>query len=129
MQYDKYIKGVTDWYKAITLAQPLADQLAKGEIDHFVLRKGSKIRGQLLIVAKPGGERGGMVVGRVNLDFVTKCGAQYVYKVSEPERIIEFPCQKPSGKSGIWDCFYTANTLMPYPKINLRKWIQSEKSA
>ena len=127
MQYDKFIQGVTDWYKAITLPQPLADQLAKGEIDHFVRRRGTKVRGEILLVSPPGGERGGMVVGKVNLDSVIKCGAQYVYKVSNPERIIEFPCQKPKGKSEIWDCFYTANVLMAYPKINLRQWIQFGK--
>lgn len=127
MQYERYIQGVTEWFKAITLPQPLADELSRGETDHFVQRRGTKVRGEILLVSKPGGERGGMVVGRVNLDSVTKCGAQYVYRVSNPERIIEFPCQKPSGKSGIWDCFYTANTITPYPKINLRAWIQSEK--
>ena len=127
MQYDKFIQGVTDWYKAITLQQPLADQLAKGEIDHFVRRRGTKVRGEILLVSAPGGERGGMVVGKVNLDSVIKCGAQYVYKVSNPERIIEFPCQKPNGKSEIWDCFYTANVLTAYPKINLRQWIQFGK--
>ena len=127
MQYEKFIQGVTDWFKAVTLPQPLADEISQGGINHFVKRKGTKIRGEILIVSKPGGERGGMVVGRANLDSVTKCGAQYVYKVSNPERMIEFPCQKSGAKGEIWDCFYTANVLMPYPKINLRAWMHFKK--
>ena len=127
MQYDRHIPGLTEWFKAVTLPQPLADEIARGEIDHFVKRKGSKVRGEILVVSRPGGDRGGMVVGRVSLDSVTKCGAQYVYKVSNPERIIEFPCQKCGAKGEIWDCFYTANSIMSYPKINLRAWMQLQK--
>ena len=126
MQYEKFTQGL-DWFKAVTLPQPLADEISRGEIDHFVKRKGTNIRGEILIVSKPGGERGGMVVGRVNLDSVTKCGAQYVYRVSNPERMIEFPCQKCGAKGEIWDCYYTANVLTPYPKINLRAWMHFKK--
>lgn len=127
MQYDRPIKGVTESFKAITLPQPLADELARGEKDHFVRRRGTSVRGEILLVSAPGGERGGMVVGRVRLDSVEKCGAQYVYKVSNPERIIEFPCQKCGAKGEIWDCFYTANTITSYPKINLRRWTHLPK--
>lgn len=127
MQYDRYIEGVTDWFKAVTLPQPLADEIATGKTDHFVRRRGSKVRGKILIVSSPQGERGGMVVGVANLDSVTKHGAQYLYRVSNPERAIEFPCQKAGMKGEIWDCFYTANTITTYPKINLREWTQHEK--
>lgn len=123
MQWDRYIPGKTDWFKAITLPQPLADQVASGETDHFVRRRSTRIRGQILIVSEPKGERGGMSVGFAKLTKVIKSGAQYVYFVEDAERVFEFPCQKCGAKTEIWDCFYTANTITPYPKINLRRWI------
>lgn len=129
MQWNRYIEAKTDWFKAITLPQPLADQVARGEVDHFVRRRSTRVRGQILIVSEPKGERGGMSIGFAKLTKVIKSGAQYVYFVEEAERVFEFPCQKCGAKSEIWDCFYTANTITPYPKINLRKWILPENLA
>lgn len=129
MQWDRYRPGQTDWFKAITLPHPLADQVAREQVDHFVRRRSTRVRGRILIVSEPKGERGGMSIGFAKLTKVIKSGAQYVYFVEEAERVFEFPCQKCGAKSEIWDCFYTANTITPYPKINLRKWILPENLA
>lgn len=124
MQYDKAYEGITESYKAITLPQPLADELSRGDIDHFVRKRSTSVRGEILIVSSPQGERGGMVVGRANLVSVKKVAGGFLYRLENPERMIEFPCQKCGAKSEVWDCYYTKDTLMAYPKINLRSWIR-----
>ena len=129
MQYDRHYEGLTECYKAITLPQPLADDVAYGRVDHFVRKKSSPYRGKVLIVSSPlpNGERSGMIVGRATLDSVKRVEGGFLYRLSEMERIIEFPCQKCGAKGEVWDCFYTKNTIMAYPKISLRKWIQFGK--
>lgn len=123
MQYDKHYEGLTEAFKAITLPQPLADELATGAVDHFVRPRSTPYRGEILLVSSPKGERGGMMVGRAILDSVSKVAGGYLYRLSNPERIIEFPCQKCGAKSEVWDCFYTAGVVQAYPKISLRRWM------
>ena len=129
MQYARYIKGVTDYYKAITLKQPEADMIAKGERTEIVRKDYSGYRGEVLIVSSPipKGERTGMIVGKAELYEVEVTPGGNVYKFRNASRMIEFPCQKREMKGVVWDCFYTKNTLAEYPKINLRKWIGSER--
>lgn len=126
MQYDKNYEGVTDHYKAITLPQPDADRVARGELDHILRKKSTPYRGEILIVSSPkgGGERNGMMVGRAILKDVKKVEGGYLYRLEEMERIIEFPCQKCGAKSDIWDCYYTKGVVTAYPKINLSRWIR-----
>lgn len=123
MQYDRHIEGITTAYKAIDIPQPLADALARGEQDSFTRGRGSDYRGEVLIVSQPGGERGGIIVGRAILTSICKNGRKFTYHLADAERMVEFPCQKCDNKEEVWPCFYTANTLTPYPKINISRWI------
>lgn len=123
MQYARYIEGVTAYYKAITISQPTADAIAKGEVTEVSLNKYSAYRGEVLIVSSPKGERGGMIVGKAELYEVEILPKGYSYKFRNARRMIEFPCQKKEMRGVVWDCFYTKDTLAEYPKISLRKWI------
>ena len=125
MQYAKYIVGVTDIYHAMTIKQPVADEIAKGELDHILRHKNSRYRGEVLIVSSPSprGERSGMIVGKAELYDIKMVEGGFLYCLRNMERMIEFPCQKMGAKGEVWKCFYTKGVLMPYPKISLRKWI------
>ncbi len=127
MQYARYIEGVTAYYKAITISQPTADAIAKGEVTEVSLDKYSAYRGEVLIVSSPKGERGGMIVGKAELYEVEILPKGYAYKFRNARRMIEFPCQKKEMRGVVWDCFYTKDTLTEYPKISLRKWIGIER--
>lgn len=121
MQWDRHIPGVTEHYSAIEVRQPLADQLARGLIDRVILRGDSKYRGSVLIVSAPGKmryeQREGMIVGRGELVSVEKVSGGYEYRLGKCEEMIEFPCQKCGAKGSVWDCYYTANTLMEKIKL------------
>lgn len=121
MQWDRHIPGKTEIYSAIEVKQPLADEIASGRLDSLVLKRGTSYRGPLLIVSAPTSyvTRGGMIVGRAELVSVEKKGREYEYRFEKMERMIEFPCQKCGAKGVVWTVFYTADTLMEYPKIRL----------
>lgn len=129
MQWAEQIDGVTEHYRAITIPQPDADLISRGEKAELLRKRGTDYRGKVLIVSSPTpkGERSGMIVGQATLYEVKKTEGGFLYCLDEMERMIEFPCQKCGARGEVWDCFYTANTLMSYPKINLRKWIGLEK--
>ena len=121
MQWNRHIPGVTEHYSAITLPQPLADEVAKGSINRIILRGKSSYRGSVLIVSAPGDggyeARKGMIVGRAELVSVEKKDKGYEYCLEKNEEMIEFPCQKCGAKGEVWDCYYTANTLMEKIKL------------
>lgn len=129
MQYARYIQGVTDYFKAITIRQPEADLIAKGERTEIVRKENSGYRGEVLIVASPTpkGERTGMIVGKAELYDIEATSEGYKFKFRNARRMIEFPCQKREMRGVVWDCFYTKGTLAEYPKISLRKWIGIER--
>lgn len=122
MQYDKFIPSVTERFKAITLPQPLADDVAFGKKTHVVRKKGTEYRGDIIIVSSPSpkGERSGMMVGKGMLADVRGVRGGYLYTFKDVRRLIELPCQKCQMKGEVWDCYYTRDSVMEYPLINMR---------
>ena len=120
MQYDAMYEGLTEHYKAMTFRQPLADQIASGEITEIIRKRGTSYRGDLMIVASPlDAERGGMMVGMAELYDIRHTDEGYVYMFKNSRRLIEFPCQKSTMKGDVWDCYYTAGVVREYPRIKL----------
>lgn len=128
MQYDAKYDGV-DAFKAITLRAEDADAVAKGEVDHLLLRVSSPYRGEVLLVTKPTpvGERSGMMVGRATIKEVKRVKGGFLWKFSDARRVIEFPCQKATMKGVVWDCYYTKGVVADYPRISLRKILFNDK--
>lgn len=122
MQYDKFIPSVNERFKAITIAQPLADALAYGRASAVVREEGSDYRGEILIVAAPSdkGERSGMMIAKGRLVDVRKMKRGYRYEFEGIRRVIEYPCQQCEMKGEVWDCYYTRGCVTEYPLINMR---------
>lgn len=122
MQYDKYIPGLTEHHRAITIKQPLADALAFGKTTEVIRKQPTDYRGEVLIVAAPAkrGERNGMMVARGILEDVKGVRGGYLYTFRDVSRVIEYPCQKCEMEGEVWDCYYTKGCVTEYPKINLR---------
>lgn len=119
MQYPLHIEGVTTHYKALTLPQTLANEVAQGR-ESILLPIGTSYRGELLLTTHD------QIVGGATLVGVTKVKGGFQYAFKNCERFIEFPCKK-EGRKVIWDLYYTKDTLMAYPKINLSRWMNFGK--
>lgn len=119
MQYDKGYKGTEHW-KAISVPQPLADSIMRGETTHFVRRRNNSYRGDVLVVSSPSSkERGGMTICLVEIYDIVKVNGGYLWKVKNPRRVIEYPCQKSTMKGDVWDCYMGMGEIMEYPtRIN-----------
>lgn len=124
MQYDKQYGGVAA-YKAITLSVEDADNIATKHTDHLLRKVSSPYRGEVLLVTKPhpSGERSGMIVGRAIISDIKRVEGGFLWKFTDAHRMVEFPAQKCGMKGEVWDCFYTANTLVDYPEVNLRPFL------
>lgn len=123
MQYDKPYEW-TETFKAISVPQPEADNLILGDINYLIRKRNTTYKGKVLIVSNPGKERGGMTIGFAELVSVKKEGKIYKYFFENKEQVIEFPCQKCGAKTEIWECYYTKDTIITYPKINIRRWLK-----
>lgn len=127
MQYDSET-SFTVHYKAVSLPQPDADRIAFGKVDHQLMKVSTKYRGELLIVSKPNKrkDRSGMMVGKADLVDCKKVEGGYLWKFSNPRRVIEMPCQKSTMRGTIWDCYYTDGEIIEYP-IGVRQFLNMPK--
>lgn len=127
MQYDS-ATPFTVTYKAVSLPQPDADNIAFGKADHLLLKYSTKYRGELLIVAKPSKkvERSGMTVGKAELVECKKVEGGYLWKFSNARRVIEMPCQKSTMRGNVWDCHYTDGEIIEYP-LGVRQFLNMPK--